>query len=192
LTVNSTGTIFALLWLLVTGAWMPSCMAETYTFDGSHAEVRFTYQVGFASQTARFTDVAGLCEFDETAPEKGHVEAIVKTASLTAITPFIEDKLKGEDFFNAAVRPEIRFKSRALRPAGGNQAALTGDLTMNGVTQPVTLRMAFHKAGMPASKPPRLTATTRIKRSTFNMTALTYLVGDEIDIEIDAPLRKQQ
>jgi polyisoprenoid-binding protein YceI len=191
---KATAIIFALFLLLETGA--PLCLAETYMFDGSQAEVRFTYQVGFSSQTARFTEVAGLCEFDEKAPEKGRVEAIVKTASLTASAPFIEDKLKGEDFFNVAVRPEIRFKSHTLRPAAGNNAELAGDLTMNGITLPVTLRMAFQKAAgneqMLALKSPRLTATTRIKRSAFKMTALSFLVGDEIDIEINAPLRKKQ
>jgi hypothetical protein len=83
--------------------------------------------------------------------EKDRVEAVVKTASLTASEQFIEDKLKGEDFFNVAVRPEIRFKSRAVRRAAGNaaenNAELSGDLTMNGISQPVTLRMALQKAG---------------------------------------------
>jgi len=171
-------------------------MAETYMFGGSNAEVRFTYEVGLVSQTARFKEVAGLCEFDEMAPDRGHIEAVIKTASLTASTPFIEDKLKGEDFFNVAVWPEIRFKSRAVRPAGGNKAELAGDLTMNGVTRLVTMRVAFRKAGRsgqtPALSSPRLTATARIRRSSFNMTALSFLVGDEIDIELDAVLRKKQ
>jgi polyisoprenoid-binding protein YceI len=191
-----SGSIFAFLWLAGIGAGTPLCLAETYTFDGSRAEVRFTYQVGFVSQTARFTEVAGFCELDERNPEKGRVEAVVKTASLTASEQFIEDKLKGEDFFNVAVRPEIRFKSRAVRPAAGSNAELSGDLTMNGITQPVTLRMAFQKAGGNDQTRPwkssRLTATARIKRSTFNMTALSFLVGDEIDFEIDAPLRRKQ
>jgi polyisoprenoid-binding protein YceI len=73
---------------------------------------------------------------------------------------------------------------------------------MNGVTRPVTLRVAFQpeaRAGFrsaQAASPPngraRMIATTRLKRSEFNMTSLSYLVNDEIDIEITAALQEKQ
>jgi polyisoprenoid-binding protein YceI len=84
-------------------------------------------------------------------------------------------------FFNVAVFPEIRFKSRSAKPAGGNGTELTGDLTMNGVTQPVTLLAVFKNGS-------HVSAAAHIKRSAFNMTALSLLISDEIDIQIEADL----
>ena len=84
-------------------------------------------------------------------------------------------------FFNVAVFPEIRFKSRSAQTGSGKGTELTGDLTMNGVTQPVTL-LAVLKNGSHVS------AAAHIKRSAFNMTALSLLISDEIDIQIEADL----
>ncbi len=173
-------------------------LAETYIFDTKHAEVQFTYYVGPLSQSGRFTDLDGLVEFDQQAPERGFVNAVIKTASLTANQ--WQDQLRGSDFFDVAVWPEIRFKSRTMRPTGANSAALSGDLTINGVTQPVTLQMNVDpplwgpsRAGeqAPAQKSPKLNATARIHRSAFNMTALGFLVDDEIDIQIKTQLQKK-
>jgi polyisoprenoid-binding protein YceI len=174
-------------------AGLRDCLAETYAFDSKHADVRFTYHVGPISQSGHFTELTGLFEYDRRAPERGSISAVIKTASLKADVQ--EERLKGSDFFNVAVWPEIRFKSRAMRPTAANSAELTGDLTMNGVTQPVTLQMVFETGAAPTrnaaeQRGPRLTATVHILRSSFNMTAMSFLISDEIDIEIDAALRK--
>jgi polyisoprenoid-binding protein YceI len=196
---NRYALSFAFL-LMCTCVDAGACRAETYVFDRKNAEVRFTYYVGPISQSGRFTELAGLFEFDERAPERASINATVKTASLKASQ--WENELKGSNFFNVAVWPEIRFKSRAVRPTAANSSELTGDLTMNGVTQPVTLKMAFDAVATPALSPngqqtseksvPHLIATTRIRRSSFNMTALGFLVDDEIDIEINTALQKKQ
>jgi polyisoprenoid-binding protein YceI len=179
-------------------AGLGNCLAETYDFDGNHADVQFTYYVGPISQSGHFTELAGLFEYDRRAPERGSISAVIKTASLTANE--WEEQLKGSNFFNVAVWPEIRFKSRAMRATAANSAELTGDLIMNGVTQPVTLQMVFETAAAPPPRDaanaaeqrgPRLTATARIRRSSFNMTAMSFLVSDEIDIQINTALRKK-
>ncbi len=165
---------------LLAGAAVPArSYAATYAFDGRHAEVNFTYYVGFISETGRFTEMDGNFQFDARAPGRGSLDAVVKTASLTAHA--WESELKSSMFFNVAVFPEIRFKSRSVRPAGANGAEFTGDLTMNGVTQPATL-VAVIKDGS------RVSVSAHIKRSAFNMTALSFLVSDEIDIQIEAGL----
>jgi polyisoprenoid-binding protein YceI len=183
---------FLLLSAFVSAA---ACRAETYILGGKNAEVRFTYYVGPIAQSGRFTDLAGQFVFDREAPERGSMNAIIKTASLTASQ--WESELKGSNFFNVAVWPEIRFKSSAVQPTTANSAELTGSLTMNGVTQPITLKMVFDSAvalpsrdGQPVSEP-HLTATVRIQRSSFNMTALGFLVDDEIDIQINSALQKK-
>ena len=176
------------------------CTAGVYSFDNKHANVNFTYYVGFASQSGRFTDMNGVFQFDRRAPGQGSIKAVIKTASLTANA--FESELRGSRFFNVGVFPEIRFASRSVRPVGENRAEFNGDLTMNGVTRPVTLQVAFQpeaRAGFgsaqAAASPDaraRMIATTRLKRSQFNMTSLSYLVNDEIDIEITASLQEKK
>jgi polyisoprenoid-binding protein YceI len=58
--------------------------AATYAFDNKHADVSFTYYVGFLSQSGRFTELDGIFQFDSRAPERGSISAVIKTASLTA------------------------------------------------------------------------------------------------------------
>ena len=174
-------------------AFAGQCSAGIYSFDNKHANVSFTYYVGFASQSGRFTDLNGVFHFDRQAPEQGSIKAVIKTASLTANA--FESELKGSRFFNVGVFREIRFASRSVKPLGENRAAFHGDLTMNGVTRPVTLHVAFQPEAQAASSPDgraRVIAKTRLKRSEFNMTSLRYLVNDEIDIEITAALQEKK
>jgi polyisoprenoid-binding protein YceI len=187
------------LCLIFAGLWTSESRAENYAFDTKATEVRFTYQLGFVSQSALFAEVMGTVDFNERTPQRSRVDAVIKTASLKAGEPIIENELKGSSFFNVAAQPEIRFKSRAVKSTGKNSAELTGDLTMNGVTRPVTLQVAFYpkgstvpaQNGTQAAAGPFFSATTQIKRSAFNMTAYEFLVADEVGIEINAPLRKK-
>lgn len=165
--------------LLAAGASATRSHAANYVFDSKRADVNFTYYVGFVSESGRFTEMDGVFQFDPRAPGRGSLNAVVKTASLTANA--WERELRSSMFFNIAVFPEIRFKSRTVRQTGESSAEFVGDLTMNGVTQPVTLQ-AVLKSGTHVS------AAAHIKRSAFNMTALSFLVSDEIDIQIEAEL----
>jgi polyisoprenoid-binding protein YceI len=166
-------------YLLLASVSATGSRAATFTFEANRAEVNFTYYVGFISESGRFTEMSGVFQFDGRAPERGSMDAVVRTASLAANA--WEKELKSSMFFNVAVFPEIRFKSRHVKPVGADSAEFTGDLTMNGVTQPVTM-LAVLKNGS------HISASARIKRSDFNMTALSFLVSDEIDIRIEAGL----
>ncbi len=165
--------------LLTAGASATRSDAANYVFDSKRVDVNFTYYIGFLSESGRFTEMDGSFQFDPRAPGRGSLDAVIKTASLTADT--WERELRSSMFFNIAVFPEIRFKSRAVRQTGEGGAVFLGDLTMNGVTQPVMLQ-AVLKSGTHVS------AAAHIKRSAFNMTALSFLVSDEIDIQIEAEL----
>jgi polyisoprenoid-binding protein YceI len=197
---SAKAPIVAIFALASLAAFVGQCSAGIYSFDNKHANVNFTYYVGFASQSGRFTDMNGVFQFDRRAPAQGSIKAVIKTASLTANA--FESELRGSRFFNVGVFPEIRFASRSVKPAGEDRAEFNGDLTMNGVTRPVTLQVVFQpeaRAGLgsaqAASSPDsraRMIATTRLKRSEFNMTSLTYLVNDEIDIEISAALQEKK
>jgi len=180
--------IFVFFSLISLAAFPNASAAGIYIFDSKHADVSFTYYVGFASQSGRFTDLNGVFQFDKRAPEQGSIKAVIKTASLTANA--FEAELKSSRFFNVGAFPEIRFVSRSVRSVGDNRAEFKGDLTMNGVTQPVTLQVAFQPA--PSDGRARMIATARLKRSAFNMTSLSFLVNDEIDIQITAALQEKK
>ncbi len=103
--------------------------------------------------------------------------------------PIGENELKSSDFLNVAVYPEIRFVSHSVKPAGDDSADFSGDLTMKGVTRPETLHVVFQPS---AGNGPLLIATVHLKRSSFNMTALSYLIDDEIEIQVKAALQEKK
>ncbi len=119
--------------------------------------------------------------------------ATVATASLETGQPIIDDELKGKDFFNVTANPMLTFKSRSVRPTGADTAEMTGDVTLNGITKPVTLAVTLRANDDPALKwsagAKQFVAKTQIKRSAFGMTSFEFLVGDDIEIEIDAVVR---
>jgi polyisoprenoid-binding protein YceI len=185
------------LGLLTVGASAELCQAETYAFDKKSTEVRFTYQLALVPQSGRFTEVDGLVEFNERAPERSRVDASINAVSLIAGDPLVEKELNGESFFNVALQPRIRFASQTVTATAKNCAELAGELTMNGITRPVTLQVVFYPKGtlLPGNvrqgeAEPFFIARARIKRSSFNMTAYELIVADEIEIQIAAQLRK--
>lgn len=171
-------------------------LAANYVFDKRRTEVRFTYVMGLAKQNGRFAQVDGTLQFDDNAPERSRVTATIVTASLQTGQPFVDDTLKSSDFFNVAAAPVMTFRSRSVRPTGTDTVEMTGDITVNGITKSVTLRVSLRPHSNPALRysigAREFIAKTRIKRSDFNMTAYQSMVADEIDIEIDAIVRKKQ
>jgi polyisoprenoid-binding protein YceI len=169
--------------------------AESYVFDHNRTEVRFTYLMGPGKQQGRFSKVDGTLQFDPAAPERSQVSGTVQTASLETGEPIVDGELKSSDFFNVAADPVMTFKSQGVRTIGAEAAEMTGDITVNGITKPITLEVSLRPHDNPALKysagAKEFVARTRIQRSAFNMTAYQSLVGDDVDIEIDAIVRKQ-
>jgi len=181
--------------LLNTSAATPA-HSEIYVFDKMRTEVRFAYEMGLAKQRGRFSQVTGTLQFDERAPERSRVSATIATASLDTGQPIVDDTLKGSDFFNVVADPTMTFESRSVRSTAADTAEMTGDITINGITKPVLLQVSLHPDDDPALKyspgSRRFVATTHIRRSAFNMTAYSSMVSDEVDIEIDAVVRKKR
>lgn len=170
-----------------------SAQAESYVINPRKTEVRFSYMMGLLTQRGRFSKVDGLLKYDERAPEKSEVVAKIATASVETGQPIVDDELKGVNFFNAKGSPELIFRSRSVKPKTQDQAEITGEMTINGVTLPVTLDVVLTAHEDPALKysagSKKFLAKTTISRSAFNMTSYADMVGDEIGIEIDAVVR---
>jgi polyisoprenoid-binding protein YceI len=180
----------AVLALSLLGAAAPASRAATYHFENKQAEIDFTYNVGFVTQSGHFSKIDGSLKFDKHAPEKGSLNAVIKTDSLTAAA--FQDELRGDDFFNVAVFPEIRFVSQSARAVGDNAAEFSGALTMHGVTQPLNLHVDFLSPDPAQPGRINVVATAQLKRSAFKMTALSALVDDEIEIKIRGALKEKK
>ncbi len=184
--------------VLVNGliAAAPPAHADRYEFDPRRTEVRFSYVMAFATQRGRFTKVKGTLDYDENAPEKSKVRASIAAASLSTGEAIVDSKLKGADFFNVEAAPVISFKSLDVKAHSATKADVAGEITVNGITRPVVLKVTLEPHDDPALKfdvgARKFSATTRIQRSAFNMTSYQALVEDEVNLEIEAIVRPRK
>lgn len=170
-----------------------SAQAGRYEFDQRRTEVRFVYKMAYSTQRGRFTKVSGILEYDEAKPDKSKISASIATASLTTGQPLVDNELKGAAFFNVDTSPVITFKSLEVTARSAEAADVAGEITVNGITKPVVLKVSVKPYDDPALKHDagvrEFIATARIQRSAFKMTDYQSMVDDDIDIEIDAIVR---
>jgi len=193
---NTPHGIFAIAVLACAVTSTPAAQAESYVFNSRKSEVRFTYAMGVLTQRGRFSLVEGDLQFDERAPEKSSVFDKIATASIETGQPIVDDELKGVNFFNAKTSPTVTFRSRSVKPIASDAALITGDITVNGITKPVTLDVKVTSHEDPALKyskgSKQFVGKTKISRSAFKMDSYPDMVGDEIGIEIDAIVRPKR
>jgi len=174
--------------LLAALASLPAQGAETYGIDPRHAQVVFGYtHFGFSRQTGMLRQVSGELVYDAADPAKSSVSVTIPIDALSTGVPELDQDLKGVNFFDQAKFPNMTFKSTRVEKAGSEALTVTGDLTLHGVTRPVTLAVKVLKAGEhPMKKVPMLgfDATATLKRSEFGIDKFTPAVSDEVDIRI--------
>lgn len=166
-----------------------SAFATTYTLDPNHTQAQFIWNhFGFTNLTAQFGKVEGTLEFDAADPTKSSVTATISMASVDSNVKKLDGELVGPDYFDAAKFPTATFKStRVEKGATPDHLKVTGDLTLHGVTKPVTLDVTVVKVGdHPVRKAPAagFAATATIKRSDFGITKYVPMVGDEVKLNI--------
>lgn len=162
---------------------------DDFTFDKVHTQIGFTVShLGYSFSQGRFTGFDGGFTFDAEKPEAAAVNVTIDTGSLVMHDAEWEKHLKGEDFFNTAAFPAMTFKSTKIEKTGDNTGRLTGDLTLLGVTKPVTLDVIFNKASVhPYSRKfvAGFSATGALKRSDFGMDYGLPGIGDDVNIIIE-------
>jgi polyisoprenoid-binding protein YceI len=172
--------------LLVASA---SAFATQYTFDPNHTQVQFVWNhFGFSNLTGQFGKVEGTVDFDAADPSKASASATIQMASVDSNIKKLDGELVGADYFDAAKFPTATFKStNVTKGSTPDHLTVAGDLTLHGVTKPVTLDVTVVKVGdHPMKKAPAagFAATTTIKRSDFGITKYVPMVGDEVKINI--------
>jgi len=163
--------------------------AGTYTLDPGHTQVVFSWNhFGFSNPTAQFGKVEGTLEFDQANPTKASVEVKIPLASVNSNVPKLDEHLQKDEFFDSAKYPEATFKSTKVeKGAGKNKLKVIGDLTLHGVTKPVTLDVTVNKVGehpMRKAAAAGFEASTTVKRSDFGISKYVPMVSDEIKIHI--------
>lgn len=175
-------------------ATMPE--AGTYTFDPTHSQVIFSYDhMGFSTSRGFVNGLEGTITLDPADPSKSTVEASFPLSALRTVDATLDEHMMGPDFFNVTGdAPLVTFKSTSVEVEEGDEARVTGDLTLNGVTKPVVLEVEFNGAGpdpMTQAATIGFSIETELKRSDFNLGAFAPAVDDEVEIDISVEAKKQ-
>lgn len=183
---------------LAAAAWVTivstAAANETYKIDPARSTIGFKVNQFLAGTTGKFTKFSGTIEIDREQPEKSSVVAKIDARSIDTRIPKRDDHLRSAEFFNVAKYPEINFKSRNVKQTGPQSGDITGDLTMHGVTKPVTLHVKLLSPVSDEMKRTRWEVTTApLKRRDFgllfNQTSEAFFGISQsvaINIEIEA------
>jgi polyisoprenoid-binding protein YceI len=167
---------------------------ETYVLDPSHSQILFSYDhLGYSTTWGMFSGFDGTIRFDSEDPAQSSVT--VSFPVRTMLTGWEErfTHFMTADFFDAAEDEMVTFTSTAIEVTGEDTANITGDLTLNGVTAPVTLAAQLNKAGdHPMMQTPWLgfDATTTLIRSEWGLGLFAPFVGDEVEVRISIEAMK--
>ena len=188
---------FLLAAALTAGATAVAAAPEKYVLDASHSQVIFSYDhLGYSTTYGMFSGFEGEIMFDEADPANSSVTVSMPVRSMFTGWEGRFEHFMGDDFFGAAEGDMITFTSTGIEVTGDGTAAITGDLTMNGVTKSVVLdaelnKMDGHpmKDGQPWAG---FDATTTLVRSDFNLGYAAPAVSDEVNVMISIEAGKAE
>jgi polyisoprenoid-binding protein YceI len=162
------------------------------SIDPVHSTVGFKIRHLFGNVTGRFADVSGTIKVDPDHPETASVDATIGIKSVDTGNQMRDNDLRGANFFDAEKFPTMTFKSTKVDVKGKDEADVTGDLTLHGVTKPVTLHVKFlgKGPGMMGGVTTGWEATGSLKRSDYGLTWSksvegTEIVGDDVAIDLE-------
>jgi polyisoprenoid-binding protein YceI len=179
--------------ILIAASLPLAAHAESYTVDPAHTYPHFSIShLGFSTMQGRFDKTSGKITLDRAA-KSGSVDITIEAASVSTGFAKRDEHLKSPDFFNAAEFPSITYKSSAVKFKGDTPATVEGNLTMLGVSKPVTLTIDAFKCGTnPMNKKEECgaAASGQFKRSDFGMKYGLPGVGDDIKLEFEVEAYK--
>jgi polyisoprenoid-binding protein YceI len=185
---------------LASGLAASPVAADTFVIDPVHSEASFQVRHVVTKVRGRFTDFTGTIVGDPAKPEAATVEFTVKTASIDTAQAKRDGHLRSADFFDAEKFPEITFKSTKIKATGKDKYDVTGNLTMHGVTKPVTLQVTnLGSGGTGKDEKFGFEATTTLNRKDFGIIwnkALDtggFMLGDDVvvTVNIEAGRKKE-
>lgn len=166
--------------------------STAWQIDPAHSSAQFAVKhMGISTVRGTFTKVSGTVQYDPADTKNDSVDVTIDAASVDSRVEMRDNDLKSDHFFDVQKYPNITFKSTKVEAAGPDKLKVTGDLTIHGVTKPVTLDVDG------PSKPVKdghgrlhigVSGTATVNRSDFGMTANQAMVGNEAVLTIDAEL----
>jgi polyisoprenoid-binding protein YceI len=176
---------------LVAALAVPVAAQETYVVDPVHSQPQYEARhIGFGTQHGNFGKLTGKITLDRAA-KTGAVDFTIDATSIRSNDPRLDAILKGERFFNVEKYPTLTFKSSSMTFDGDRVVAVDGELTMLGVTKPVSFKVAnfncgenpFNKKAMCGAD-----AAATIKRSEWGMTNGLQINNPADDIKLVMPV----
>lgn len=161
----------------------------TYAIDPGHTQTIFSWNhLGYSNPTANFDKIEGTLTYDPTDASKSSVDVTIAVDSINSHVAKFDEHLKSDDFFDVAKFPTATFKSTKVEKgsAQGNYK-VTGDLTIRGVTKPVTIDAKLNAMSEhPMRKVPAIgfDGSVTIKRSDFGLDKYVPNISDAVSIRI--------
>jgi polyisoprenoid-binding protein YceI len=166
--------------------------ARTFQIDRTHSEATFQVRHLITRVRGHFADFDGTIEFDESRPEQSAVRFTIQAASISTNVADRDAHLRSDDFFAVEKYPTITFRSTAIERQGQDTFAVTGDLTMRGVTKQVVIPMTFLGTAVDpwGNQKVAFEGEVTLNRKEFGLNwnaALEtggFLVGDEVKVHV--------
>lgn len=161
-----------------------------YRLDQDHAYMTFSYDhMGFSRPQLKFERFSASLNFDSEAPENSDVRVEVDVSSLSSGVDALDRELRGEEFFDALNHPRISFRSEEISIDAWGHAQVRGTLEIKGISKDITLKVRLNRAALNQLTNMHtlgVTLTGELSRSEWGMNQHSSLVGDEIQIQIQA------
>lgn len=168
--------------------------AGGYRLDPHHASLLFKINhLGFSNFVGRFERFDASLDFDEANAAAAEIDATIDMASLDVANDEFAATLTGPNWFDAASYPQAVFHSTSIAATGENTGTMTGDLTLHGVTRPVTLEVTFNGGGQDLLRGAYVvgfSAHGTINRDDFGVDRFDGVISDQVKIEIEAEFEK--
>ena len=171
---------------------------EAWTVDKSHSTATFKVRHLMANMVGQFRTFDAKINLDRAKPENSSVEFTIDAASIDTGNANRDEHLRGADFFDVAKFPAITFKSTSIVAKSASEFAVTGDLTMHGVTRRVTLPVSFLGFGRTArGEKAGFEIETTVNRKDFgivwnkNLDDGGLLLGEDVKVSINLELDRK-
>ncbi|MDI2091456.1 YceI family protein [Commensalibacter oyaizuii] len=172
-----------------------SIKSGQYKIDPYHTQVVFSVShFGFTNYSGIFSDVSGSLQLNTKELDKTKLDIQIPVGTIQTTSPKLTEELKAADWLDVAQYPNARFVSTKIVKTGETTADVTGNLTLHGVTKPVTLHVTFIGAGVnPLNKAYTVGFQIygNIQRSEFGIKTYLPKVGDEVSLNIAGAFEKK-
>lgn len=163
--------------------------AADYTIDtkGAHAAINFSVShLGYGWVVGRFNEFEGTFSYDPEKPDESSVEVTIDTSSIDSNHAERDKHLRGGDFLDVDKHAEATFKSTSFKVSDDKKATLVGDLTLHGVTKPVTIDVAISGMGKDPWGGERagFSGTTSINLTDYGIKNILGPVSETIDLNL--------